>query len=41
MVIRVKIKIKAKNTNRSIEVKALVNSGAESENPLIAVTPQD
>ena len=38
MVVRVRVKIRSKDTGRTVVVRVLVNSGAESERPLVAVT---
>ena len=39
MVVRVRLRIRSLDTGRSTELRVLVNSGAESERPLVAVTP--
>jgi len=36
--VRVRVKIRSKDTGRTVVVRVLVNSGAESERPLVAVT---
>lgn len=40
MAVRVKIRITRENTGKSKELIVLVNSGAESEEPVVAVNPE-